>query len=125
LPQGKGSRLTAGVGQSHGETGYGLGYAYKWDDREDNLAFTFGVGTSGGEEAYKASIGFEFGGDRSVAYRQQDDRRVADLELRLAQLEQELQRQRELDAEELERCKQDIERHDRATDRLLETCVSK
>jgi hypothetical protein len=52
LPQDKGSRITA------------LGYAYKWDDREDSLAFTFGVGTSGGEEAYKASLGFEFGGDR-------------------------------------------------------------
>jgi hypothetical protein len=125
LPQDKGSRLTAGVGRSHGETGYGLGYAYKWDDRDDALAFTFGVGTSGGEEAYKASIGFEFGGDRSPLRNTLQDRRVADLESRLGQLEQELQRERQITQEELDRCKTDIENHDRATSRMLEACVQK
>ncbi len=129
MPQDKGSRLTAGAARSHGETGYGLGYAYKFRDRSDNLALTVGVGKSGGEEVGVASLGFEFGGDRGdVAYRLQErkrDRRVSDLEARLARMEQELQREREINAEELERCQQDVERHDRATTRMLETCVSK
>ena len=121
LPQDKGSRLTAGVGRSHGETGYGLGYAYKWDDRDDNLAFTFGVGTSGGEEAYKASLGFEFGGDRGVTY----DPDNARLERRLNALEQELHRQSEIRDEELARCAAEIEKHDDTIERVLQRCVRK
>jgi hypothetical protein len=126
LPQDKGSRLTASTARSHGQQGYALGYAYKFDDREDGLAATLGVGTSGGEEVWVASLGFEFGGDRHapVAYGLQD-RRVADLESRLADLEQQLQRQREIDAEELERCQQDIARHDAASERMFEKCLRK
>jgi hypothetical protein len=61
LPQDQASRVTFGVAQSFGETGYAVSYAYM-TDREDRLAFTLGLGTSGGEEVGKASVGFEFGG---------------------------------------------------------------
>ena len=47
-----------------GTSGYGVGYAYK-TDRDDSLAFTLGLGTSGGEQVGKASVGFEFGGSSS------------------------------------------------------------
>jgi hypothetical protein len=58
LPQKQHSRLTFGVARIHGTGGYALGYAYK---NEDGVAFTLGLGTSGGEQVGKASVGFEFG----------------------------------------------------------------
>ena len=64
LPQEQDSRITFGMGYSASKVGYGIGYAYK-TDRDDNLAFTFGIGTSGGEQVGKASVGFEFGGSKS------------------------------------------------------------
>lgn len=64
LPQDQDSRVTFGMSRIHGTTGLGVGYAYK-TDRDDNLAFTLGLGTSGGERVGKASVGFEFGGDSS------------------------------------------------------------
>jgi stringent starvation protein B len=51
------------VSRLNGATGLGVGYAYK-TDRDDNLAFTIGVGTSGNEQVGKASVGFEFGGSK-------------------------------------------------------------
>ncbi len=59
LPQDQESRITFGVGMVDGNTGLGLGYAFKNDD---GVAFTLGIGTSGGEDVGKASVGFEFGG---------------------------------------------------------------
>jgi hypothetical protein len=64
LPQDQNQRVTFGMSRIHGTTGLGVGYAYK-TDRDDNLAFTLGLGTSGGEQVGKASIGFEFGGSKS------------------------------------------------------------
>jgi hypothetical protein len=127
LPQDHGSRLTASTARSHGQQGYGLGYAYKFDDRDDGLAATVGIGTSGGEEVWVASLGFEFGGDRHLQSRSNDlqSRRVADLEARLSDLEQALQREREITREELERCQQDVARHDEASERMFEHCVRK
>ncbi len=61
LPQDQDHRVTFGMSRVHGTSGYGVGYAYK-TDRDDGLAFTLGLGTSGGEQVGKASIGFEFGG---------------------------------------------------------------
>ena len=119
LPQDKGSRLTAGVGRSHGEVGFGLGYAYKWDERDDNMAFTFGVGTSGGEEAYKASLGFEFGVERRL------NPSDALLERRLNALEERLERQADIHAEELAMCAAELKEHDESLERVLQRCVRK
>jgi hypothetical protein len=64
LPQDQNQRMTFGMSRIHGTTGLGIGYAYR-TDRDDNLAFTIGLGTSGGEQVGKASVGFEFGGSKS------------------------------------------------------------
>lgn len=65
LPQNQHSRVTFGLGRVHGETGLGVGYAYK---SADDIAFTLGLGTSGGETVGKMSVGFEFGGKESTGY---------------------------------------------------------
>jgi len=70
LPQDQDSRVTFGIAQIHGETGYAVGYAYK-TDRKDALAFTLGIGTSGGQQVGKASVGFEFGGRKSTRHQHQ------------------------------------------------------
>jgi hypothetical protein len=82
LPQDASSRLTLAGSTFDGVSGIGLGYAYKMD-REDNLSFTVGIGTSGGEEVGIASVGFEFGSKRMNRDRYDDTR----LEQRLADLE--------------------------------------
>jgi hypothetical protein len=64
LPQEQDSRITFGMSRIHSTTGFAVGYAYK-TDRDDNLAFTLGIGTSGGQQVGKASVGFEFGGKKS------------------------------------------------------------
>ena len=65
LPQQQNHRVTFGMSTVNGREGVGLGYAYM---SEDAIAFTLGLGTSGGHTVGKASIGFEFGdaGGRSV-----------------------------------------------------------
>jgi len=65
LPQDQHSRVTFGVGRVQGNTGLGIGYAFK---NEDGLALTFGLGTSGGENVGKASVGFEFGGSSKKSF---------------------------------------------------------
>lgn len=62
LPQDQESRVTFGMGHARSKTGLGVGYAYV---NEDGTAFTFGLGISGGETVTKASVGFEFGGERN------------------------------------------------------------
>lgn len=79
LPQDYSSRLTAGASRVNGVTGYGLGYAYKFDS-ERNWAVTAGVGHARDEEVGMLSVGFEFGGDRS-----QHDHYLAPVEHRMAQ----------------------------------------
>lgn len=61
LPQDQESRLTLGFGSAGNKLGFGLGYAFV---NEDGVALTAGFGTSGREYIGKASIGFEFGGER-------------------------------------------------------------
>ena len=65
LPQDQKSRVTFGISRVHGNSGYAIGYAYKY---EDGLAFTLGLGTSGGEQVGKASVGFEFGGNSKTQF---------------------------------------------------------
>jgi len=65
LPQDLQSRLTFGMSSIRGTQGYAVGYAFKNDD---NIAVTFALGTSGGEQVGKASIGFEFGGKSKPKY---------------------------------------------------------
>jgi hypothetical protein len=89
LPQDSSSRLTASGSRVGHATGFGLGYAYKFD-RDDNLAISAGIGTSAGEEVGVLSVGFEFGGDRGSTYRYDDanlNRRMNELEYRLAEAE--------------------------------------
>ena len=59
LPQDKRSRLTFGMSRVRGNTGLGVGYALKLDDK-DSTAFTLSLGVSGGETVGNASFGFEF-----------------------------------------------------------------
>jgi len=61
LPQDQTQRITFGASRVYGQTGVGVGYAFV---NEKGVAFTAGVGTSGGETALKTSVGFEFGGER-------------------------------------------------------------
>lgn len=65
LPQEQKSRVTFGMSRVHGTSGYGLGYAYM---NEEGVAFTVGLGKSGGESVGKASVGFEFGGTDDTSY---------------------------------------------------------
>lgn len=101
----------------HGTTGYGVGYAYKMD-RDDNLAFTVGVGTAGGEQVGVASVGFEFGKSRSVdmsSYAAHTDtRRLAE---RLDEMERDLAHQKALWQEDASRCAADIEAANVSKDR--------
>lgn len=64
LPQDQKMRVTAAMSKAGHHMGIGLGFAYMVDD-ESRTAFTLGIGKSGDEVAYKASVGFEFGGSRS------------------------------------------------------------
>ena len=66
LPQDQVSRVTFGMSRLNGETGLGVGYAYKMDD-ERNSAVTLSVGRSGDETAVRGSFGFEFGGTRKIS----------------------------------------------------------
>jgi hypothetical protein len=118
LPQDRGSRLTLAGSTINGVEGLGLGYAYKMD-RDDNLAFTVGVGSSGGEEVGVASVGFEFGGDRNALRNTQhyDDSRF---ERRLDALEQDFQRQKSLWDEDAKRCAADLDQAELRSDRIEE-----
>jgi len=60
LPQDQSSRVTFGASHVAGETGYGLGYAYRCEDCERAPALTVSIGQAGSETAYTASIGWEF-----------------------------------------------------------------
>lgn len=107
LPQDASQRLTLSGSAVNGTTGMGLGYAYK-TDRDDNLAFTVGVGTAGGEQVGVISAGFEFGANRrsyDLQNRSYDAnaRRIEELERQLQILEEE----RQLTAE---RCRESNER---------------
>ena len=66
LPQDQTSRVTFGMSRVRGTSGYAVGYAYK---NEKGVAFTLGLGTSGGEQVGKASVGFEFGGRSKPSHR--------------------------------------------------------
>jgi hypothetical protein len=68
LPQDQDHRVTFNTSRVHGNSGYGVGYAYR-TNRDDNLAFTIAFGKSGSEEVGKASIGFEFGGSSKKPHR--------------------------------------------------------
>jgi hypothetical protein len=117
LPQDRHSRLTFSGSRVNGETGIGAGYAYKFD-RDDNLAISGGVGTSGGETVGILSLGFEFGDDDDAYSESLYDRRLRDQNRRIDLLEQELIRQREMNAEQAARCRE-------GTARAFETCVRK
>lgn len=62
LPQQQDHRVTFGFSSFDGHGGMGVGYAFM---NKDAVAFTFGLGTAGGETVGKASIGFEFGGTKN------------------------------------------------------------
>lgn len=64
LPQDSSQRLTLSGSTVDGTGGVGLGYAYKFD-RDDNLAISAGIGSSGDEQVGVLAVGFEFGGSRS------------------------------------------------------------
>lgn len=57
LPDDKSSRVTFGASRVHGQTGVGIGYAYK---AENTFALTLGLGASHGEKTGKVSVGWEF-----------------------------------------------------------------
>lgn len=57
LPDDASSRVTFGAARVQGQTGVGIGYAYKADN---TFALTLGLGTSHGESTGKVSVGWEF-----------------------------------------------------------------
>ena len=67
LPQDRHSRLTAGASRVNGVTGYGLGYAYKFDS-DRNWAVTAGLGHARDEEVGMVSVGFEFGSRKDTSH---------------------------------------------------------
>ena len=118
LPQDSSQRLTASGSYIDGASGVGLGYAYKFD-RDDNLAITAGIGSSGGEEVGVLSLGLEFGADRNALRNTQhyDDRQ---LNQRLDALEQDFRRQRAVWDESAKRCASDLDRAEQKSDVIEE-----
>ena len=123
LPQDASSRFTLAGSTFRGATGIGLGYAYKMD-REDNLAFTVGIGTSGGEQVGTASVGFEFGAKR-MRYDSYDDTR---LEQRLYDLEERFENEKRGWNKEVQACAAEMdeatEAYVRVEERFME-CIQK
>lgn len=123
LPQDSSSRLTLAGSTFRGATGIGLGFAYKMD-REDNLAFTVGIGTSGGEQVGTASVGLEFGKKR-MRHDSYDDTR---LEQRLYDLENRFENEKRGWNKEVQACAAEMDEATEAYVRVEERfmkCITK
>jgi hypothetical protein len=124
LPQDASSRLTLAGSTFRGATGIGLGYAYKMD-REDNLAFTVGIGTSGGEQVGTASVGLEFGAKR-MRHDSYDDTR---LEQRLYDLENRFETEKRGWNKEVQACAAEMDEateiYTRVEERFMECITGK
>ena len=135
LPQDQHSRLTGGISTINGQTGFGFGYAYVFDNAR-SVALTIGIGTSGSEQVGKVSVGFEFGGNRNQSrfdatdfaietVRRESQTKISDSQAKISEHEriiQDLQRKLAMHEEETrqveERCRE-------SNERVHETCQRK